>query len=365
MNLQWSDEQILLRDMVQRFVRDDYRFEQRQKILGSAKGWSRQVWGQLAELGLTLLPFAEADGGLGGGGLEFMLVGEAFGRGLVVEPFLASVLLASTALTGATEIATRTALVEQLQAGEKLAAYVAAPGLSFADGKLSGIAVCVPGADAADVLLVAAQAAGRPVLVCVQASDAARDGYQLHGGGTAADLIFNATPATILASGNSVPALLAAAKAAGECYLMGEALGAAEAGFNLTVEYIKTRVQFGKPLGANQALQHRAAEMFVELEQLRSAALYAAVSRDDPDAIARDKALLAAKIVVQKSIRFIGQQIVQLHGGIGVTEEYAAGHYFMRLNAIAMFLGDAGADAAALAELGGFTGAAPYWETAT
>ena len=361
MNLQWSEEQRLLRETVQRFVSGEYTFEQRQKILVGADGFSREIWAALAGLGLMLLPFAEEDGGMAGQGLEAMIVAEAFGTGLLLEPYLASAVLASTALAAAPAGALRTTLIETLQAGERIAAFVAAPGLNFTHGVLNGDAVCVLGGDAADMFIAVAMQENKPVLVMLDAAAVGREGYQLHGGGTAADLAFRTCPATLLAEGPKVDAILKQVRAVGDAFLIGEAVGAAQAGFDLTIEYLKTRVQFGKPLGANQALQHRTAEMFVELEQLRSAALYAAVARDGAE---REKALPAAKYAAVKAMRFIGQQIVQLHGGIGVTEEYAAGHYFKRLTAIALQLGTADEAAVTLAAQGGFTSPTPYWETA-
>ena len=360
MNLQWSEEQQLLRDMVRRFVAGEYGFEQRQKFIASEHGFSRGIWAALAELGLMLLSFSEADGGMAGGGLEASIVAEAFGQGLVAEPYLASAVKASTALAAAPAGGMREQWIADLQSGEKIAAFVDAPELDFADG-LTGEAICVAAADIADFLIVAASKAGAPVLLALGAGAVQRDGYKLHGGGTAADIRFEHNPALVLAEGAAAAEILLEVRAAGEAFLIAEALGAAQAGFELTVEYLKTRVQFGKPLGANQALQHRASEMFVELEQLRSAALYAAVMRDTDE---RELAVAAAKYVALKAMRFIGQQIVQLHGGIGVTQEYAAGHYFMRLTAIAAQLGTPEAASAAIAAKGGFTSPAPYWESA-
>ncbi len=350
----------MLRDMVRRFVAEEYGFEQRQKIIANGQGFSRAIWAALAELGLLLLPFAEADGGMAGGGLEAFIIAEAFGRSLVVEPYLASAVRASAALAAAPAGTQRNEWIAALESGEKIAAFVAGPGLEFADGVLTGAAAGVAAGDVAELLVVAATQGSTPVLLALDAGAVKRDGYKLHGGGTAADISFRQEPATVLAVG-AAAAILQQIGAAGEAFLIAEGLGAAQAGFELTVEHIKTRVQFGKPLGANQALQHRAAEMFVELEQLRSAALYAAVMRDTDE---RETALAAAKYVALKAMRFIGQQIVQLHGGIGVTDEYAAGHYFMRMTAIAAQLGPPEDAAAALAAKGGFTGTAPYWEDA-
>lgn len=355
----------MLKDMVDRFVADRYGFEARQAILHSPAGWSRQVWSELAELGLLMTAVAEADGGLGGGGVELMIVSEALGRGLVGEPWLAS--LVSAAVIGCAADEWRAALLPAFMSGELLFALADDSQALTRDGQISGIARSVGGAGSADRLLVkAVNADGECSLSLIDAAGpgVSRDDFPVHGGTRAAHVTLDHAPVLgELLNGEAARRALVEARSVGVLATAADALGAAQATFDLTVDYLKTRVQFGQPLGANQALQHRAAEMFVELEQLRSAAILSACTLRDEDEAERARASAAVRIVTAKAARFIGQQAIQLHGGIGVTDEHAVGHYFLRLTAASMLFGDADENIGRLADAGGYVQDRPYWET--
>lgn len=365
MDLDLSDDQRMLKESVDRLIADRYGFEQRAAIVATPEGWSREVWASFAEMGLTMLPFAEDVGGLGLGGVETMLVGEAFGRGLVVEPYLASVVLAGTAIArgGTAEQVER--WLPGVMGGETIAALADQATISARreDGgwRLYGDARTVLSGDVADILLVPADDA--LFVIPADAAGLSRRGYRLHGGGGAADLalagVFVGDEARLAGAG-----ALTRAVEAGLGYLAAEACGAMQAALDMTVEYLKTREQFGKPIGTNQALQHRAAEMLVEVEQARSAAIYAALLADEPDAGERARGLAAVKAVIGKTGRYVAQNAVQLHGGIGVSEEHAVSHYFRRLTAIGLLLGDTESQIERVAALGGFTGAEPHFATA-
>lgn len=359
MDFELNEDQRLLQALVDRYVADNYSFEQRRRRLGETDAAG---WGELSELGLTALRVPADDGGLGAGGVELMLVGEAFGRALLIEPYLPSAVLAPAALQGL-PAGMRRRWSEAMLAGE-IFAVALAPELQVAQGPVTGEARLVLGADAADWLVLVG--ADGLAVVAADAEGLQRRGYRLHGGGGAADLTLAGAPPEAL-----VPLDCAALRRtseavtqAGVAFVAAEVVGVGQAVLDLTLEHLRTRQQFGRPLAANQALQHRAAEMLVELEQARSAAMLAALMLDDADAAERAKCMAAAKIVAGQAARFLGQQAIQLHGGIGVTEEYAVGHYFKRLTAIELLFGDGERHAEALAALGGFVDGRPYWDAA-
>lgn len=365
MDLELSDDQRMLKDSVDRLIAEQYDLDQRRGYMSQPDGWSAEMWKSFAELGLTMLPFPEEQGGLGLGGVETMIVAEAFGRGLVVEPYLPSIVLAGTAISEAGAPDQQAGLLPGIMTGETIATLVTDSAITArrdgGDWVLDGTAKVVLGGDCASLLVVPA---GEDLFVVT--SDVAgleRRGYRLHGGGTAADLAMNGVrvPEKSRLGGNGAGAR---AVEAGIAWLAGEALGAMQAALDLTVDYLKTREQFGKPIGVNQSLQHRAAEMLVEVEQARSAAMYAALLADEQDEHVRAAGYAAIKVVIGKAGRFVAQYAVQLHGGIGVSEEHLVSHYFRRLTAIGMLLGDTESQIARLAQLGGFTGPEPHFAAA-
>lgn len=358
MDFQLSDDQRMLQDSVQRLMADAYGLERRLAYMATPEGWSSEVWGQLVELGLTMLPFSEDHGGLGLGGVEMLIVGEAFGRGLVVEPYLPSIVMAGTAIAeGAGDRAAE--LLEPIMAGTAIGALADLAHVVKADSRLTGSAQVVLGGDSATCFII--PGADCAWIVPADAVGLTVRPYRLHGGGGAADLTLNGVD---ISQAVRLP-LSAVTRAieAGIAFLAAEAAGAIQAGLDGVVEYLKTREQFGKPIGTNQALQHRAAEMLVEVEQARSAAIYAALLSGEPDVDLRSRGMAAVKAVIGKAGRFVAQNIVQLYGGIGVSEEHVASHYFRRLTAIGQLLGSTEQQLGKLARSDGFTGASAHFDS--
>jgi pimeloyl-CoA dehydrogenase small subunit len=365
MDFDFTEEQRLLRDSVTRLLADHYTFEQRKTHLAEPDGWSRALWVQYAELGLLGLPFAEEHGGFGGGAVEIMLVMEAFGRALALEPYLATVVLAGAALRLAGSEKQQAVLVPQIAGGELLIAfahgerqarYDLADVLTKAAPKaggwvLDGAKSVVSHGDSAQTLIVSARTAGARddrtgitlFLVDANANGIARRAYALRDGSRAAEITLSGVelgPDAVLGEvGGGFPVIERVAEA-GIAATAAEAVGAMEAMQAMTLEYLKTRTQFGRPIGDNQALQHRATEMYVSLEQARSLAMLAAMMVDEADAAERARNIATAKVGVGQAARFVSQNAVQLHGGIGMTEEYAVGHYFRRCMVIEHTFGD-------------------------
>ncbi|MGC2412868.1 MAG: acyl-CoA dehydrogenase family protein [Stellaceae bacterium] len=365
MDFDLTEEQRLLRESVDRLLLDRYTFDKRKGYLAEPEGWSRALWSQYAELGLLGLPFAERHGGFGGGGIELMLVMEAFGRTLVLEPYLATVILAGTALRLAGSEAQQSFLVPRIAAGElvlafahseRQARYDLSDVLTTAKPKaggwvLDGAKSVVAHGDSADRLVVSARTAGDRndaagislFLVDAAAHGVARRAYTMRDGTRAAEISLSgvelASDAVLGEVGAGFPVIERVVEA-GIAATAAEAVGAMETMQAMTLEYLKTRTQFGKPIGQNQALQHRATEMFVSLEQGRSMAMLAAMMVDEPDAAERAHNIAMVKVGVGQAARFVSQNAVQLHGGIGMTEEYAVGHYFRRCMVIEHSFGD-------------------------
>jgi pimeloyl-CoA dehydrogenase small subunit len=378
MDFDLTDEQRLLKDSVDRLVADQYQFEQRKKYMAEPDGWSRAVWQQYAELGLLGLPFAEAHGGFGGGAVETMIVMETFGRGLVLEPYFATVILGGGLLRRAASPAQQQALLPQVVQGKLKLAFAHVERHSRYDladvattAKQDGAMWVLDGAksvvlhgDCADRLLVTARTSGNRrdrngiglFLVDPSAAGVTRRGYPTQDGLRAAevtlsgvrvpqdDAIPNALPAIEHVVDEAIAALCA------------EAVGCMQAMHETTLEYLKTRQQFGRPIGQFQVLQHRSVDMLVALEQARSMAMFAAVMAAEEDPTERRRAIAAAKVQIGRSGRHIGQEAIQLHGGIGMTMEYKVGHYFKRMTMIDKLFGDADTHLETLAQLGGLFG---------
>src|SRR3954469_11087648 len=375
MDFDLTEEQRLLRDSVDRLLADNYTFEKRRAYLAEDSGWSRALWSQYAELGLLGLPFAEQYGGFGGGGVETMLVMEAFGRTLALEPYLATIVLAGTALRLAGNDAQQSALLSQVAAGEKLLAFAHGERqarydlpdvLTKATRKgegwvIDGAKSVVLHGDSADTLIVSARTSGERndtggitlFLVDGNANGVARRSYTLRDGTRAAEITLSgvelAADAVLGEVGGAFP-VIGRVVEAGIAAMAAEAVGAMETMQAMTLEYLKTRQQFGQPIGRNQALQHRATEMFVTLEQGRSLAMLAAMTIDEPDAAERARNISMVKAGIGQAARFVSQNAVQLHGGIGMTEEYAVGHYFRRVMVIEHSFGDTAHHLSRLAE---------------
>ena len=382
MDFDLNDEQRQLKESVERLLADSYGdLNRRTGYMKEPKGYSAALWQRYADLGLLAAPFAEEHGGLGQGLTETMIVAEAFGRALVVEPYLATVVLGGGALRHSGHAAQLKELVPAIAAGkltlglahqERQARYNLADTATTAraDGKggytLEGEKVVVLGGDSADKLIVAARVSGGRTdrsglglfLVDAKASGVTRRGYPTQDGMRAADVTLSAVKVGsegVLAGPDRGLDVLERVVDEAIAALSAEAVGAMAGLTELTVEYLKTRKQFGVPIGSFQVLQHRAVDMLTSLEQARSMAYYATMMAAEPDAKERRKAMHAAKVQIGRSGRFVGENAIQLHGGIGMTMEYKAGHYFKRLTMIDMAFGDADHHLRELANAGGLT----------
>jgi pimeloyl-CoA dehydrogenase small subunit len=378
MDFSLSDEQRLLKESVERLLSDRYAFEARQRFMDEPTGWSRALWQSYAELGLLGLPFEDKHGGVGGGPVETMIVMEAFGRALALEPFFATVVLAGGLLRLGADEAMRAALVPKIVAGNLLLAFAHAERQSRydladvaatarrdgTDYILDGTKSLVIHGDCADKLIVSARLAGARrdrdgiglFVVDADAAGVSRQGYPTVDGLRAAEVTLSDVrvwPDRVLGEPGKAFPLIAQVVDAAIAALAAEAVGAMAAMHEMTVEYLKTRKQFGVPIGNFQVLQHRAAEMLIALEEARSMAFFATMMAEEPDPTERRKAIAAAKVQIGRSGRFVGQQAIQLHGGIGMTMEYKVGHYFKRVTMIDAMFGDADHHLAELARLGG------------
>lgn len=370
MDFDLTDDQRMLKDSVDRLVADTYGFEQRRAILKSADGWSRDAWAKLAELGLLGVNFAEEHGGFGGGPVEMMLVAEAFGRGLVVEPYFATVILAGTLIRHAGTEAQKADLLGRIASGDLLMAFAhherpARYNLAHVETTatktgetwhLTGEKSLVIHGDCADTLIVSARIAGEATdpagigLFLVNAEGLPRRGYATQDNLRAAEITLSATPATVL----SLDGFPVIARTIDEAiaFLCAEAVGAMADMHSTTVDYLKTRKQFGRAIGEFQVLQHRAVDMLVQLELARSMALYATMMAAEDDPAERGRAISAAKVQIGRSGKSVGEEAIQLHGGIAMTMEYKVGHHFKRVTMIEKLFGDTETHLARLAAAG-------------
>ncbi len=361
MNFDFNPEQRQFADALKRWIARDYSVEARRAIIRSEAGTSSAAWSTLAELGMTALPVPEAQGGFDGTAVDLFVVMRELGRGLVVEPYFATVLGAHFLKLGG---AHRDLLERVATGGLKLACAlgerqsrhelcdIATRAESTAGGwRLTGEKTAVVHGAEADVLVVSARSAGAQrddAGIALFAVPAGAPGLQVTGyrtldGQRAATVRLDGVelaPEAMIGAVGAGWDILEAAADYGAGLLCAEALGAMEALFEATLDYLKTRQQFGVPIGKFQSLQHRMADMYIHLEQARSMALLAAVKLDAADAAERRRVVSAAKYRVGQAARFIGQGAVQLHGGMGVTDELAAAHYFKRLSMIELTLGD-------------------------
>ncbi|MFI7002974.1 acyl-CoA dehydrogenase family protein [Nocardia sp. NPDC050175] len=349
MDFDLTDEQEMLRDTVRDLLARNYDPETRLKVTDTELGWSREVWQQLAELGVLGLTFTEEDGGVGAGPVETMVVLQEVGRRLAPEPILDAVLLpgALIALAGSTE--QRQRVLPEVAAGNKLLAFAhGEPGVRWPSTELAttavpqgdsyaltGIKNPVIHGDCADELVVSAQLPGGGTglfLVAADATGVTRKSYRTVDGQRGAQLEFEQAAAELLSGGVDAAEAIQTALVQAQASLCAESIGAMEEALRLTTDYLKQRKQFGVTLSKFQALTHRAADMYVSLELARSMSLYAtaAVADEaiDPQVASR------ARLQVGRSARHIGQEAIQMHGGIGVTAEYPVSHYVARLTAI-------------------------------
>lgn len=351
MDFNFSDDQDALRDAVRKWVDRSYGFERRQGIT-RAGGFDRAAYGELAELGLAGLYVAEEHGGMGMGPVEAMVVLEELGRGIVLEP-LAQTLVASGVLGAYAPEAVRAQWLPKIASGEalvvlahqerkarwRLDACEAQATQAGGGWKVSGDKSIVPAGDQTDAFLVPAKANGKLALFLVEreAQGVGTRGYPTLDGGRAAEVTLRDAPATLVAEDGM--AALEHAVDIGIACTCAEGVGAMDRTMELTAEYLNTRKQFGVPLATFQALRHRMADMKMQLELARSMSYYASLKLNAP-VEERRRAMARAKYQLGVSMRFIGQNSVQLHGGIGVTDEYVGSHYFKKLTQLELVFGD-------------------------
>jgi alkylation response protein AidB-like acyl-CoA dehydrogenase len=365
MDFEFTDEQRQLRDTLERFLGKQYSFERYRAIKASPEGWDRKVWQELAELGVLAVNVPTEQGGLGFGPLETLALMDVCGASMLLEPLSSSAVIATTLLDNFVSDGSVAELLQNLASGEKIAVlahfesdarsetqYVSTTAKHSADGyTLNGHKAVVLHASLADILIVSARTAGSAAdaegvslfRVPRAAAGLTLAHYPTIGGQLAAEVWLKDVklPASsrLGEEGKALPAVQSALDVglAAQC---AESVSVMQALFKATVEYLRTRQQFGQPIGRFQALQHRVADMLVHLEQARSMSYLAAFRCQSSDLHERRRTLSAAKIIIGQAGRFIGQQAVQLHGGMGMTEELNVSHLFKRLTANEFLFGD-------------------------
>lgn len=364
MDFTLSDEQKLLKDSVDRFVAEKYGLDVRRALVASEDGFGRKNWKIFAELGWLAIPFAEASGGLGGGPVEVMVLMEAFGRGLVVEPFISTIMLGASLIEALGDDEQKAATLPSVIQGEKLIAFAyVEPQARFtlsdiittatADGdgyRISGHKAVVFGGDSANHLIVSARTSGDQrdengislFLVDAEAAGVTRRSYGTVDGLRAADVVLKDVlvgPEALFGEEGDTFATIESVVDGATTAVCAEAVGVMDSLHEQTLEYLNTREQFGVKLGKFQALQHRSVDMFVACQEARTMTYVATLSLDKPRT-ERIRAVSAAKSHIGRAGRLVGQEAVQLHGGMGMTDELAVGHYFKRLTMIDTLFGN-------------------------
>jgi alkylation response protein AidB-like acyl-CoA dehydrogenase len=375
MDFNYSSEQMAMQETLRRFIERDYSFERRREFARSALGYSAEAWAQCAELGLLSLPFPTEFGGLGGNAVDVMLAMELIGRGLLLEPYLSTVVICGGLIRDAGSTPQKARILPDIAGGKvKLAlacheagarydlSQVACAATEISDGwRLSGLKTVVLDAPSANHFLVTARSGGNVrdpgvsvFLVNREAAGVSLIAYPLQSGGHAADLKLDGVviPAdAMIGERGGGLAVVERAVDFGLAALCAEAIGIIGALNEATLSYLKTRKQFGVAIGRFQALQHRMADMFIAAEQARSMAINAAVYVDSDDAAVRRRAVSAAKAYIGQAGRLVGQEAVQMHGAMGVVDDFMVSHYFKRLTMIDMSFGDAGHHLARFSDL--------------
>lgn len=366
MDFNLTPEQGMLQDSLRKFLANEYGFEARRKRAATPEGFSREAWAKLAELGVLGIAIPEADGGLGGDAFDTMVVMELLGRALVLEPYVSTVVLCGATIAAEGSAAQKEAWLPAIVGGEKLLAFahgeprsryalahVETKAVKDGDGwKLDGKKAVVRDAPSADAFLVSARVSGGAgdesglslFLVDAKAPGLTVRGYATQDAGRAGEVTLAGvrvdSAGLVGKPGEAFPAIERAVDR-GIAALCAEALGIIDALNEATLEYLKTRQQFGQPIGRFQALQHRMVDMTIRSVEARSMAIVAAQGANTADAHERRRLVSAAKAHIGQSGRYVGQQAVQLHGGIGVTDELVVSHWFKRLALINTTFGDA------------------------
>jgi alkylation response protein AidB-like acyl-CoA dehydrogenase len=363
MDLTLSDEQRLLRESVDRFVTETYDADHRRRVAADPLGFSPEIWKKFAELGWLALPIDEAYGGLGGGAIETGILMEAFGRGLVTEPYLSTVVIGAGLISECSSDAQKQAILPKIADGSLRPAFahseraarfdlaeVNTTARRTADGwRLDGHKTAVLDGNAADYIIVSARLAdedgalGKLCLFLVPSGTRGlglRD-YSRLGGGRACNLDLAGVQLAadaLLGDGSDALSRIECVVDHALAALGAEAVGIMQIMFDMTLDYTKIRKQFGRPLAANQVIRHRLADMAMQCDEARSIALRAALMAD-AEPVARGRAASGAKAKIGKCARFVAEQSVQLHGAMGVTEELDIGSYFKRLLAFDTLFG--------------------------
>ena len=362
MDFKFTEEQQMLQETAERLVRDVYDFDSRSKFSESEAGFSTAFWQQMGELGLTAIPFAEELGGFGGSGIETMLIMEQLGRGICLEPYMESVILAGGLIAQLGSDAQQEALMGEIASGQ-LQAAVALDELNShydlanvtttakqdgSEWSLSGRKGVVIGGQTAGKILVSARTSGDSrdqqgiSLFLVDPTDAgvSRRVYATMDGRKACELFLDNAKGELLGEAGKAYDAIRYQSGRAIAALCAEAVGAMRTACDLTLEYLKTRKQFGVPIGKFQVLQHRMVDMISELERATSMATLAACLADDEDSAERSAKLAAAKFIVNRAARSVAEESIQLHGGIAMTWEYNGAHYAKRLVMISHQFGD-------------------------
>jgi len=364
MNFSLSAEQQMLQDSISRFVQKDYDFDTRMKLVKSDVGYSKDNWKLFAELGWLMVPFSEVDGGLGGSAADLMVVMEELGKGIVIEPFLATTVLAGGVIAKCGSDGQKESLLGGIMDGSlQLALAYAEPESRYELANvattakennqgyiLNGHKAVVLNAGASDKIIVAARTSGQAndkdgislFVVDANSEGVNVQAYRTQDGGRAGEVrlenVLVSGDQLLGKEGEALPAIESVLDRA-TLAICAEAVGAMEVIIQKTVEYTKTRVQFGVPIAKFQALQHRMADMFIEQQQAKSIVLMAAMKLDQ-DSDDSAKSIAAMKSLVGRASRKVGQEAIQIHGGIGVTDELDVGHYFKRLTMIELLFGN-------------------------
>jgi alkylation response protein AidB-like acyl-CoA dehydrogenase len=365
MNFDLTDTQRMLQDTAARLIRERYGFEDRNRILASPEGFSREIWAIFAELGLLGVEIAEEYGGIGGDFQDLAIVLDAFGRGLVVEPFIPTVVLGAGLISAAGTAEQKDEILPKLVEGQMFLAlahgeaksrytlaHVETQARRSDDGYiLTGAKSVVLGGDCADLFIVSARtarAATDTAGISLFLVERGAPGLEIRGypnvdGTRAAEVTLEGVhvrAAQLLGSEGEAYPLIEQAVDRGIAALCAEAIGVMATLNDITLDYLKSRTQFGVPIGSFQVLQHRLVDLYVAQEQAASLAILAADRANSTDIADRRRAVSAAKVLIGRSGRQVGQESIQMHGGIGLTKEYTAGHYFKRLTIIDRTFGD-------------------------
>ncbi|WP_339843985.1 acyl-CoA dehydrogenase family protein [uncultured Halopseudomonas sp.] len=362
MDFKLTEEQQMLQETAARLVRDAYTFDKREKFSASETGFSPEFWQQMGELGLTAIPFPEELGGFGGTGVENMLIMQELGRGITLEPYMESVILAGGLITQLGSDSQKDELLGSIASGELQAAVALDEPSSHyllndvqttakQDGSnwtLSGRKAVVIGGHTAGKILVSARTAGdirdekgiSLFIVDPKGAGVSRRDFATVDGRKGCELFLDNAQGELLGEAGEAFAAITYQAGRGMAALCAEAIGAMEVACDMTLDYLKQRKQFGVPIGKFQALQHRMVDMRTELEQATSMTILAACVASEEDSIERTRTLTAAKFLVNRSARKVAEESIQLHGGIAMTWEYSAAHYAKRLVMISHQLGD-------------------------